>query len=233
MVLLPVVLVALVAAACGAAPPPTGPSGVDLLEAPSPSPDPADFVERVDHAWFPLDPGERREYDVTGQPGVATWVVTVVAGEEAHGVPVTGRRVVRRGPQGRVVGEETAWLAQDREGNVWLLGHDVRGPDTPEQRWRAGPEGPGAGLVVPADPRAGDGWVVQDAPGFPRVLARVVDPAASVVLGAATHEDVLEIELELPEEDRTLQWRLLPGVGPVELVEPAAGRAVRLGGAPG
>lgn len=231
--LLPVVLVALLAAACGAAPPTTGPTGVDRLEAPSPSPDPADFVERVDHAWFPLDPGERLEYDVTGQPGVAAWEVTVVAGEEVHGVPVTGRRTVRRGPQGRVVGEETAWLAQDRDGNVWLLGYDVREPDAPEQGWRASPQGPGAGLVVPAHPRTGDGWVVQDAPGAPRVLARTIDPAATVALGAATHDDVLEIELELPEAGRTLQWRLLPGVGPVELVEPAAGMVVRLGGAPG
>lgn len=232
MALLPVVLLALVTTACGAAPPPTAPSGVDLLEVPTPSPDPVDFVEGVDHSWFPLEPGERLEYDVTGQPGVATWEVTAVAGEEVRGVPVTGRKVVRRTPQGQVVGEETSWLAQDREGNVWLLGRDVRRADGSERRWRAGPDGPGAGLVVPADPRTGDGWVVQEAPGFPRVLARVADTAASVTLGAGTRDDVLVLELEVPAEGRSLQWRLLPGVGPVELVDPAAGTTVRLGGAP-
>ena len=43
-------------AACGGVgqPAPYDSTGIDGLEIPSPSPDPADFVSDVDNAWFPL-----------------------------------------------------------------------------------------------------------------------------------------------------------------------------------
>ena len=46
-------------AGCGAAgdPPTVSPAGVDMLEVPTPSPDPGDFVEQVDNPWLPLLPG--------------------------------------------------------------------------------------------------------------------------------------------------------------------------------
>lgn len=231
---LSVLLLVLAVTACGAAPPRTGPTGVDLLEVPTPSPSPADFVETVDNPWFPLEAGSTWEYDVTGVPGVAMREASVVAGEEILGVPVTGRRVVDRGPDGSVVRRETSWFAQDREGNVWLLGREVDTPGEPRAGWRVGRDGAAAGLLVPAEPRVGDGWVVVAAPGYARQLARVVDLEATVRLEHATYDDALELELTTPGDgERVVRRSFVAGTGPVERVVLDTGATYRLVGSEG
>src|SRR3954464_1251552 len=87
----------------GAAPPPLGPSGVDGLTIPTPSPDPADFRDGVENPWFPLAQGTvwtyRRDTE-TSREGVLASVVPrprEIAGVATTGVrwevPRHGRRV--------------------------------------------------------------------------------------------------------------------------------------------
>jgi hypothetical protein len=127
------------------------PTGIDELVIPTPSPRPADFVDRVDNQWFPLSPGRTWVYDVkrTGRPdGVRT--VTVLAHPVAiAGVATTAVSAVLTRP-GESPSTRIDYYAQDRAGNVWWFGQDGL--------WRAGREGAQAGLLMAAHPRLGDGY---------------------------------------------------------------------------
>lgn len=148
---------------CGTASAPSPPAGVDELVVPTPSPDPADFVDRVDNPWFPLEPGTHRTYDVADAQGSHTLVVTVEAGPTVAGVPTTAR--VSREPGSRVVD----WYAQDDRGNVWWFGR--------AGEWAAGTDGAEAGLAMAATPRVGDGYRMAYAEGVVEDIAKVVSVA--------------------------------------------------------
>ena len=162
--------------ACSAGLPPTlGPAGVDGLEIPTPSPDPGDFVTGVDNPWFPLAQGTTWTYRVFDAAGRATERVSVLPRTTSvDGVACTGVREVTRLPGGRVLSTVDRWYAQDRAGNVWWLGQEVRGRASGVRSWRAGERGARAGLVMAATPRLGDGYVEADAPGVLRLEAEVL-----------------------------------------------------------
>src|SRR4051794_10018787 len=146
--------------ACGASPTPLGPSGVDGLTIPTPSPDPADFRDGVDNAWFPLAPGTVWTYRRDTATRSATVVAAVMpATREIAGVATTGVRWQVPRP-GRRVTVLVRWYAEDRAGNVWWFGQEVRRgllvDDLARRSWVAGEDGAEAGLVLSADPRVGD-----------------------------------------------------------------------------
>jgi hypothetical protein len=159
-----------VLSACGTASAPSPPAGVDELVIPTPSPDPADFVDRVDNPWFPLEPGGRQVYEVADAAGTHLLVVTVEKGPTVAGVPTTARVSRERGAQ------VVDWYAQDDRGNVWWFGR--------AGQWRAGSDGAEAGLAVPATPRVGDGYRTAYAEG-------VVEDTAKVV---SVTDDLVEVE---------------------------------------
>lgn len=147
------------ATGCSTASDTSPPAGVDELTVPTPSPDPADYVEVVDNPWLPLAPGSGWAYEVTGGPGGGV-VVTVaddpvdVAGVRATAVqsvstftaPAEGEVEV----EGWSTSPTTDYYAQDTRGNVWWLGR--------EGEWEAGTDGAEAGIVMLATPRLGDGY---------------------------------------------------------------------------
>jgi hypothetical protein len=170
-----VVLGALLTTSCGGVgqPVPYDPSGIDGLEIPTPSPDPADFTAGVDNPWFPLQAGDTWRY-VVEQDGrrLGTVVVEVQGSARVAGVDATAVRTrVSGDPERR--GTVTRYYAQDRAGNVWLLGEDA-----PDRTWRAGVGGAEGGVVMPANPRVGDGWVRASVPGTDEQTVRVDAPGA-------------------------------------------------------
>ncbi len=133
MVLVAAVCSALVTG-CSTGSDPSPSTGVDELVVPTPSPDPADFVEGVDNPWFVLD-------DAAYADGAGTRVERVVSdGPDVGGVATTA--VALDG--------HTDLYAQDAAGNVWWLAR--------VGEWQAGTDGAQAGLVMPAQPRRGDGF---------------------------------------------------------------------------
>lgn len=176
--------------ACGAGAPQTAPpSGVDGLEIPTPSPDPADFVTGVDNPWFPLAPGSEWTYASSDGRSV---VVTVSGTTPVAGVEATAVDTVERSPRGRVVAESTAWFAQDRGGNVWHLGD--------EGVWAAGEAGAQAGLAMPATPRVGDGFARELAPGVAEDESRVVSIDARRTTSYDAFEALVQVEDTSPLE---------------------------------
>lgn len=176
--------------ACGAGAPQTAPpSGVDGLEIPTPSPDPADFVTGVDNPWFPLAPGSEWTYASSDGRSV---VVTVSGTTPVAGVEATAVDTVERSPRGRVVAESTAWFAQDRGGNVWHLGD--------EGVWAAGEAGAQAGLAMPATPRVGDGFARELAPGVAEDESRVLSIDARRTTSYDAFEALVQVEDASPLE---------------------------------
>lgn len=155
--------------------------GINGLVIPTPTPAPGDFVSDVDNPWLALEPGASRTYGVSGGGRILGSIELDVLDET---VPVAGldATAVRTTTDlgGGAVSTQTRLYAQDRDGNVWLVGADG-GPGQEGEGWRAGEDGAEAGLAMPADPRLGDGWLSYDVPGLPRASATIEDQSSALV----------------------------------------------------
>ena len=220
-------LVALVAAVlllsgCGAAgeanPEKIGPRGVDELTIPTPSPDPGDFVAAVDNPWLPLAPGRVWTYDVSGSSATELVVRVEDDSETVAGVACVVVRSTAT-DEGEVVRESVAYYAQDRRGNVWLLGED-----TPTRSWRAGEGDDQAGLAMPATPRVGDGFLLQRAPDVveDRVTVLSVDSETTVPAGTFAGTVVTDTHAEIGDLAVTRRW-YAEGTGLVEVLTTLGG----------
>lgn len=210
-------LAVLTLAGCGGVgqPAPYDASGIDGLEVPTPSPDPADFVTDLDNPWLGWERGESRRYVVTregrevGEMVVQVGVQTV----DVAGVATTPVRETLR-VKGRPVAETVDYVAQDTSGNVWWLGHDSRAART----WRAG-GGTEAGVLLPRAPRLGDGWVTVSLPDGD-IVTRVQD--RTVVNG---WDGVVQTSYEADTEQERYYAE---GVGLVRIVDLDEGLVVDL-----
>lgn len=193
--------------ACVGPPPSIDPSGVDELQIPTPAPDQADFVAAVDNPWFPLAPGSVWTYRSTAPdaevgvgagPAELTRTVTDRT-RVVVGVATVEVREVLTDRLGRALLETSSWYAQDAAGNVWAFGaqttsYGVSGSD-PEAPWEAGVAGAEAGLMMPATPRLGDGYLAAYSPGVVEDRVRVLslDEAGEVPAGA--FDGLIELEV--------------------------------------
>jgi hypothetical protein len=181
--------------ACGASPMAVGPTGIDGLTIPTPSPDQADFAARVDNPWFPLVPGTVWVYKSFSATQSGRVVATVLrTPREIAGVATTGVRW--QTPQhGRSVTIVVRWYAEDTAGNVWWFGQDVRRPSLmvdplAGRSWLAGQGGVEAGLLLSAQPRVGDGYVNAQGPGVER-RSTVVSLTATVATPGRIYRDTV------------------------------------------
>jgi hypothetical protein len=187
---------------CGSAPQKSPPTGVDELQVPTPSADPDDFVQAIDNPYLPLQPGNRWVYESTGiDPETLTVTVTDDT-REIQGITTTVVHDVVRDASGKVVESTFDWFAQDRAGNVWYFGedtteYDARGRPDHSGSWEAGVDGAQAGLVMPAEPRVGDGYQQE-----------------SVNLGFDSFTDLLQTEATTPLAPSLVEQKYYaPGVG--------------------
>jgi hypothetical protein len=195
-----------------------GPTGVDELTIPTPSPDPDDFVAEVDNRWLPLEPGTTRTYSLDDAAAPRTVTVAVGTGtREIGGVVTTPVTTTTTDDRDRVLAESTAWYAQDTAGNVWLFGEagttDTGGASAAVGEWIAGEGGAQAGLAMAAEPRVGDGYRRSAGPGVSEDVVTVlsVEESLSTVNGPAV-EVVLTEQESASDPGAVLRW-YAPGVG--------------------
>ncbi|MBE7325916.1 hypothetical protein IEQ44_14795 [Nocardioides sp. Y6] len=191
------------------------PTGVDELEVPWADPDPEEFVDGVDHAWWPLRPGARWVHEGVVD-GVSTSRTTTVLTRrrEVAGVAATVVREVTR-PRGARPTVVERWYAQDRRGHLWLLGQDGS--------WALGADVP-AGLVLAAEPRRGDAHLRVPLSGVEREVVEVAERGEAVVVPAGEYADLLRT-VERLGADRAdaevVEVRWAEGVGPVQWMSEA------------
>jgi len=195
----------LLVSGCGSEPVKAGPSGVDGLEIPTPTADPADFVDGIDNPWLPLDPGSTWVYEsVGGDPETTTTTVTDET-REVQGVTTTVVHDVVTGADGEVIEDTYDWYAQDTAGNVWYFGEDTteyddQGRADTEGSWEAGVDGAEAGIVMLAKPRVGDGYQQEFLEGEAEDGATVLSLDETVDVPFGSFENVLQTEDTTPLE---------------------------------
>lgn len=193
-------------------------AGVDGLQVPWADPAPGDFVDEVTHPWLPLRRGAVWEL-ATGTGAVEVRIEVAPEPVEVAGIPTTAVQV----------GGAVSYVAQDQDGNVWLLGEDSgRLPGTATLEGGGGSwsvaDGYPAGLVLPADLRRGDGYALVAQPDG-TVLGRVQiderEQEPEVTPAGTFHEawalqvsSVPQQEGEYPQVRRVV---LAKGVGPVRI----------------
>ena len=156
--------------------------------------DPATFVAGVNHPYFPLVPGTISTFRSDTDQGVETNPVEVlrehkrILGVEAT---VVHDQVFLDG----VLIEDTLdWYAQDQAGNVWYMGEDSKSYEngvvvSTEGSWEAGVNGAEAGIIMEAQPRVGDRYRQEFAPGVAEDMASVksLDKDVTVPYGSFAH----------------------------------------------
>jgi hypothetical protein len=233
----PAILAALLATValtgCAGDPPHSDPTGVDELTIPTPTPDPGDFVDKVDNPWFPLAPGTVLTYRSTGDEGTQTDTVTVTDDTRVvAGVRTVVVHDVATDASGKVLEDTYDWYAQDAAGNVWYFGEDTtaydgRRPDT-EGSWEAGVDGAEAGLVMPAAPRVGDGYQQERREGVAEDRAEVLSLTEQRDVPAGTFTDLVQTQDTTPLEPGIVERKYYAeGVG-VVFEETVAGGSERV-----
>lgn len=183
----------------------------------SPTVDPANFVTVVDHPYFPLTPG--RTYRFRERGGDETLVIEVtfqtktVMGVQAIVVRETGAEA------GQTTEISENWFAQDREGNVWYFGEATQDyengvPAGTEGSWEAGVNGALPGLIMVAEPKHGDTYFQEYAPGIAEDMATVLDLDGTEATQVQTFSNVLRTKEWTPLESNSLEHKYYaPGIG--------------------
>ena len=200
------------------APPSVAPSAPPVSAAPSESPrnpapyvegapfdpaiDPANFVEGVDHPFFPMEVGATFIFDGDEHVEVEVLADTKVI------MGITATVVRDRVFDGCALVEDTLdWYGQDAQGNVWYLGEETAEYEDGEitstaGSWEAGVDGALPGIVMLADPQAGDIYRQEFYEGEAEDIGEViaVSGTVSVPAGEWSGSDVLVTEEWTPLE---------------------------------
>jgi hypothetical protein len=183
----------------------------------------------VDHRFFPLVPGTRYTYEGSvledGERVGRKIVITVTdLTKEIAGVRTAVSWDLDY-DEGELVEAELAFFAQDDEGNVWRVGEYPEEYDGGEfdkaPAWFHGQEGATAGIVIRADPQAGEPDYAQ---GFaPRPVGfddrgRTYRTGVSTCVPVDCYDDVVIVEEFEPSKPGAFQLKFYaPDVGNVRV----------------
>jgi hypothetical protein len=191
--------------------------------------DPANFVDRVDNRWFPLEPGTAFVYRGVkeGIPQVDEMVVTRQR-KMILGVSCT---VVRDTvfQHGKPIERTFDWYAQDKRGNVWYMGEDslerqngrlVRASDS----WQAGVNGAKPGIIMQGNPKRGEVYRQEYyPPGGALDQARVLGRNGSVKVPFGSFRRALVTVEWSPVEPQFEKKYYVAGIGEVREFVTAGG----------
>lgn len=182
----------------------------------NPTIDPADFVPAVSNPYFPLVPGTTFHY-TSQQEQIAvtvthdTKVILGVSCTVVHDVVTE---------DGEITEDTFDWYAQDKDGNVWYFGEDTKAFDdgqvSTEGSWEAGVDGGKPGIVIEGQPRVGDAYRQEYAPGVAEDRGEVLSLAESVTVPFGSFENCLKTKDFSDLEPIVVENKVFcPGVGQV------------------
>ncbi len=199
------------------------------------TPDPQDFVDRVDNPYMPLAPGLVLVYESRTAEGKSRTEVKVTSEiREILGVKCVVVRQVET-LDGEDVEETEEWFAQDSSGNVWNFGEQTFGFEDSEVAdwgwWQAGIEGAKPGIVMRGSPQPGEVYRQGFALGVSEDIGRVLTLSGSVphstsVFGNLEH--CLQVEESSLLENEVEHKFFAPGVGMVLEVNMESGERTEL-----
>jgi hypothetical protein len=186
---------------------------------------PADYTDgsghpnAIDNPYFPLLPGTTWTYDGSKE-GKALHDVMTVTSDTKTIMGVTIRVVRDTAWEDGVLNENTFdYYAQDDAGNVWYFGEDTTefdengNPETTEGSWQAG-DGPNLpGILMLAQPRAGQTYRQEYGPGVAVDMGTVINLHRHVTEPAGSYRNVVETKEYSCIEKGIDHKMYAPGVG--------------------
>jgi len=206
-----VVLVAVFAAGCGS-------ESASLPQGDEPAKlDAGDFVEGIDHPYWPLGPGNTWVYREDGQ---RVEVTVIDQTKEILGIQATVVHDVVTEDE-RLVEDTYDWYAQDKDGNLWYLGEATKEYEngkvkTTEGSWEAGVDGAEAGVLLLGEPKVGMSYRQEYYEGEAEDRGEILslDEKAKVPFGS--FDGVLKTKDTTPLEPDVVEHKFYAkGVGPV------------------
>jgi hypothetical protein len=187
-------------------------------QAPVPTLDPSQFQASVDNPFFPLAPGTTLVYE--GQEGEVEIHIesTVLPDTDViAGIEVTAVEV-QEFEDGELVEITLDYYAQHNDGTVYYLGERVDEYEGGEivghsGQWLAGEGDNQAGIFMPAEPRVGDEFEQERAPGVAEDRSKVVEADQSVTTPAGDFSGCVKTEDFDPLGDVTEFKFYCPEVG--------------------
>jgi hypothetical protein len=195
--------------------------------------DPANFVDKIDNPFFPLQPGTTFNYQSTDGSVVDVFTVTnqtkTILGVECV---VVQDNVFT---DGKLSETTLDYFAQDKAGNVWYFGEDTKELNangkvvSTEGTWLAGKHGATPGIIMEASPKVGDHYNQEFAPGVAEDQATVDSLNAHVKVPFGNFNHVLDTTETTPLDPATLDHKFYAqGVGNVLSVDLATGERLEL-----
>jgi hypothetical protein len=187
--------------------------------------DAGDFVDRIDHPYWPMAPGSRWLYREDGQ---RVEVTVTDRTKEILGIQSTAVRDVVT-EDGELVEDTYDWYAQDKDGNLWYLGEETKEYEdgkvkTTAGSWEAGVDGAEAGMLLPAEPEVGMRYRQEYYEGEAEDVGEVLSLEEWVELPFGSFDDVLMTKDTTPLEPDVLEHKFYAkDVGPVLVVAISGG----------
>jgi hypothetical protein len=162
----------------------------------NPEVDPANFVRVVDNPYMPFVTGSTWRYEGTSEGEAEVVEITVTnRHKRVMGVDtVVVRDVVK--VDGEVVEDTDDWFAQDKDGNVWYFGEQVKDFENGKLvstagSWEAGVDGALPGIVMPAVPKPGDAYRQEYYKGEAEDMMKITSVGQRAVVPAGSYSDVV------------------------------------------
>jgi hypothetical protein len=181
--------------------------------------DPANFVDRIDNPYFPLEPGTVFRLWGATEDGIERERVRVTDRiRMVMGVRTTVVEDVMK-TDGKVSESTEDWYAQDREGNVWYFGEDTAEYENGRilnrnGSWEAGVDGALPGIIMSAQPRVTDSYRQEYYEGQAEDMFWVVATGETTSVPLGRFDDTLKVIEWTPlEPGIVVEKTYAPGVG--------------------
>lgn len=193
-----------------------------------------DAVDVIDNPWLPMPVGATWRYEGTSEGEVEVTEVTVTG--DRRMVMGINAFVVRDTVtvDGELVEDTYDWFAQDRAGNVWYLGEDVKDYEggkvvSTAGSWEAGVGGAQPGIVMPADPTVGAAYRQEFLRGEAEDMMEVLTIGGSLTVAAGSFDDVVTTRDWTPLEPDVIEEKSYGrGVGKLREAKPGTDDSAEL-----
>jgi hypothetical protein len=161
--------------------------------------DPADFQAMVDNRFFPLVPGTKLVYEGSeGDAEIRVEATVLDETEEVAGIGVTVVEV-KDFEDGELVESTRDFYAQHKDGTVYYMGERVDDYEGGQivghgGQWLAGEGDNQAGIFMPAEPKVGDEFEQERAPGIAEDQSKVIAVDQSIESPAGSFTGCLKTE---------------------------------------
>ncbi len=185
--------------------------------------DPAEFTTEIDNPWWPMAIGSRWVYRETDSEGAEQKVVVTVTPRTkliANGVEAAVVRDVVT-EDGVPVEITDDWYAQDSAGAIWYLGertteYEHGKPASTAGSFEAGVDGAEPGVIMPAEPAAGQAYRQEYYAGEAEDTGEIVSADVQAEVPFGHFEPALMTKDLNPLEPKVLEFKFYArDLGPV------------------